>query len=178
MDVPSAYTADLDDVVLGEIERLLDDAFAGAWDANDWEHTLGGVHVLVRDGGALVGHASVVQRRIVCGDRPLRTGYVEAVAVRSDRRREGIGSLAMDVAERVIVRAYDLGALSDGTGIDGYYERRGWIRWRGPTAVVTPEGTARTPEEDGGVLVLRTPTTPELDLGGTIACDWRPGDVW
>lgn len=178
MDVVSAHTADVDDAVLAEVERLLEDAFEGGWDASDWEHTLGGMHVLVRDEGELVGHASVVQRRIVCADRAIRTGYVEALAVRSDRRREGIGSLAMAAAERVIHRGYDLGALADGTGIDGYYERRGWLRWLGPTAVVTPAGVVRTPEEDGGVLVLRTPTSPKLDLARTIACDWRPGDVW
>jgi hypothetical protein len=36
----------------------------------------------------------------------------------------------------------------------------------------------RTAEEDGNVLVLRTPATDDLDLAGPITCDWRPGDVW
>ena len=36
-----------------------------------------------------------------------------------------------------------------------------------------------TPEEDGLVMVRRTPTTPsDLDLDAPISCDWRPGDVW
>ncbi|MBI4485997.1 MAG: hypothetical protein HY655_08310 [Acidobacteria bacterium] len=29
-----------------------------------------------------------------------------------------------------------------------------------------------------GIMILRTPRTPDLDLHGLIACDWRPGDVW
>ena len=35
-----------------------------------------------------------------------------------------------------------------------------------------------TPEDDGGVLILETPTTGALDLDATLACDWREGDVW
>jgi aminoglycoside 2'-N-acetyltransferase I len=79
-------------------------------------------------------------------------------------------------AERVIAAAYDLGALS--TGLDGFYERSGWLRWLGPTFVVAPSGLTRTEEDDGGVLVLRTPTSPGLDPEGPLACDWRSGDVW
>jgi aminoglycoside 2'-N-acetyltransferase I len=36
----------------------------------------------------------------------------------------------------------------------------------------------RTPEEDGGILILRTPMTPPLDLTAALSCEWRPGDVW
>jgi aminoglycoside 2'-N-acetyltransferase I len=71
---------------------------------------------------------------------------------------------------------YELGAL--GTGSPAFYERLGWLRWRGPTFVHTDRGLERTPEEDGGVLVLPTPTSPAIDLDAPISCDWRPGDVW
>jgi aminoglycoside 2'-N-acetyltransferase I len=108
----------------------------------------------------------------------IRTGYVEGLAVRRDYRRRGLASVAMAQAERVITAAYDLGALSDGTNIEGFYERRGWLTWRGPTSVASLAGLRRTPDDDGGVLVLRTPSSPDLDLDGGIACDWRPGDVW
>ncbi len=160
------------------MRSFLDAAFQGEFADEDWEHALGGVHVVVRDGGELVAHAAVVQRRLVVGERPLRAGYVEAVAVRGDRRREGLAATAMTAAERIVASAYDLGALSDGTGIDGFYERRGWLRWVGETWVVTPTGLRRTEEDDGSVYVLRTPMSPDLDPAGAIACDWRPGDVW
>ena len=76
----------------------------------------------------------------------------------------------------MIAAAYDLGALS--TGLEGFYERSGWVRWLGPTYVVAPAGLMRTEGDDGGVLVLRTRTSPDLDLTGPLACDWRSGDVW
>ena len=78
---------------------------------HDWEHSLGGVHALAFDGDTLVGHAAVVQRRLLHGGRALRTGYVEGVAVRADQRRRGHGAAMMDALERVIRGAYDLGAL-------------------------------------------------------------------
>jgi aminoglycoside 2'-N-acetyltransferase I len=84
----------------------------------------------------------------------------------------------MTVAERIITTAYDLGALSDGTNIEGFYQRRGWLTWRGSTSVLSPTGMQRTVDDDGAVLILPTPTSPPLDLDDGIACDYRPGDVW
>ncbi len=125
------------------------------------------------------GHtAAVVQRRLLHQDRSVRTGYVEALAVRGDRRQRGYAAAAMDEAERVIAHGYDLGALSDGTGIDGFYQRRGWVTWAGPTFVTSPDGPRWPPDGGGGVLVLRTPTSPPLDLSSPLGCDWRGGDVW
>ena len=79
---------------------------------------------------------------------------------------------------RVIGEGYELGALGDGSGIPGFYQRLGWETWQGPTWVAGPDGPERTAEEDGSILVLRTPATGELDLAGPITCDWRAGDVW
>ena len=45
----------------------------------DWEHALGGVHAVAWLDGEVVGHASVVQRRLLHDGRALRTGYVEGV---------------------------------------------------------------------------------------------------
>jgi aminoglycoside 2'-N-acetyltransferase I len=80
----------------------------------------------------------------------------------------------MDAIERVILRAYDLGAL--GASDDGlpFYTRRGWRPWDGPLQVLTPDGLVGTPDEEGWILVFGT----ELS-GGTLTCaDWRNGDVW
>jgi aminoglycoside 2'-N-acetyltransferase I len=172
------HTAELSAAQLGEVRRLLDAAFAGRFGDDDWEHTLGGVHFLVLEQDELVGHVAVVQRRLVHRNRAVRTGYVEGLAVRGDRRRRGHAAAAMAEAERLIERAYDLGGLSDGTGIEGYYQRRGWLAWAGPTFVLGPDGPRWTPEEDGTVLLRRTPTSPELDLSAPLGCDWRPGDAW
>ncbi|HSV65569.1 MAG TPA: GNAT family N-acetyltransferase, partial [Mycobacteriales bacterium] len=84
-EVRTAHTADLDAGILKAARALLDDVFAGDMTDHDWEHALGGVHALAWEGAELVGHAAVVQRRLLHGGRALRTGYVEGVGVRADR---------------------------------------------------------------------------------------------
>jgi aminoglycoside 2'-N-acetyltransferase I len=172
-------TADLTPEELQALRRLLDPAFgAGRFTEDDWQHTLGGLHVLAVEDGELVAHAAVVDRTLRAGGRPLRTGYVEGVATRSDRRRQGLARLVMREAEATIRQRHELGALSDGSGIPGFYERLGWEHWRGPTFVEAAPEPLRTEDDDGGVMVLRTPTTGALDLTAPLVCDWRPGDPW
>ena len=64
-----------------------------------FDNVLGGVHALILEGGELIGHGSVVQRRMVHAGRALRTGWIEGVAVRADRRRQGHGALLMAALE-------------------------------------------------------------------------------
>lgn len=170
------HTADLDTAALEAVRSLLDHAFEGDFSDDDWEHALGGVHALIWEDGELVGHAAVVQRRLFNQGRALRTGYVEGVGVRSDRRQRGHGGALMDAVERVIRGAYELGALSASGEAVEFYAGRGWRRWRGPTSVLTPAGISRTEDDDGGVYVL-TLEVP-LDLDSELTCDWRDGDVW
>ena len=178
IEVVTTHTSDLGVDDRRGLRALLDEAFEGAYTDEDWDNTLGGMHVLARDGADLLGHASVVQRRLTHGGQALRTGYVEGVAVAGGHRRTGIAARALDEIERIIRSAYEVGALSDGTDIPGFYERRGWLRWRGPTSVLTPRELRRTPEEDRLVHVLPTPASPTLDPADALTCDWRPGDAW
>jgi aminoglycoside 2'-N-acetyltransferase I len=175
MSVRTAHTADLDAATLDAARALLYDVF-GDMTADDWEHSLGGIHALAWEDGELVGHASVVQRRLLHDGRALRTGYVEGVGVRADRQRRGHGAAMMAALERVIRGAYHLGALGATDEAARFYEALGWQQWRGPTSAITPAGVVRTPDEDGGIYVL--PLTHPLDLSGELACDWREGDVW
>jgi aminoglycoside 2'-N-acetyltransferase I len=175
-DVRTAHTADLDATTLEVARALLDDVFEGEMSDDDWEHALGGVHALVWEGADLVGHASVIQRRLLHQGRALRTGYVEGVGVRADRRRRGYGGAMMEALERVIRGAYELGALGATDEAIEFYARRGWKRWRGPTSALTPTGISRTQDDDGGIFVL--PLTVPLNLEGELTCDWRQGDVW
>jgi aminoglycoside 2'-N-acetyltransferase I len=170
------HTAHLPARTLAAARALLDDAFDGDFDDEDWDHALGGLHALARDDGELVGHGAVVQRRLLHGGRALRTGYVEAVAVAPAHRRSGVASALMARLEDVVRGAYDLGALGATDDGAALYAARGWQRWRGPTSVLGPAGTVRTPDDDGAVLVL--PGAVPLDLDGTLTCDWRDGDVW
>ncbi len=175
-EVRTAHTADLDPAVLAAARELLEDVFAGDFSEDDWEHALGGMHALAWDGSELVAHASVVQRRLLHGGRALRGGYVEGVGVRASRRGEGHGAAVMAPVERIIARAYDLGALGTTEMAASFYAARGWRPWPGPTWALTPDGLRRTPDEDGGIYVL--PGAAALDPSAALACDWRDGDVW
>ena len=173
------FTPDLGHLAV-ELRALLDAAWAGKEDEfsdTDWGSALGGTHVFLEVGGAIVSHASVVGRILESGEHPMRTGYVEAVATRERDRGRGYASELMRAATDLIDERYELGAL--GTGLFDFYARFGWERWRGPTSVRTDDGELGTPHEDGFVMVHRTPTTPaDVDLDAPISCDWRPGDVW
>jgi aminoglycoside 2'-N-acetyltransferase I len=175
-DVRIAHTADLDAATLEGARGLLYAAFGDEMTDADWEHALGGIHALVMEGDEVIGHASVVQRRLLHGGRALRAGYVEGVAVRADRRRRGHGAAMMDALERVVRGAYEVGALGATDEAVELYTRRGWKRWEGPTSALTPTGITRTADEDGWVYVLAVGVP--LDLSGELTCDWRDGDVW
>jgi aminoglycoside 2'-N-acetyltransferase I len=154
--------------------------FVAAWDGGftdeDWDHTFGGVHVLRSVDGELVSHGAVAERTLWLDDRPLRVGYLEAVATLPRVQGRGHGSAVVDALDAIVRDEYDLGGLS--TGRRGFYERIGWLLWRGPLAVRTPEGDVPTPEERNAIMVLPTPRMPDPDVDGTLVCDWRSGDVW
>lgn len=174
-------TAQLTSDEVVAIRGLLWAAFpAGDDDAgfteDDWHHALGGNHVLVTADGRIVAHAAVVERPIEFGGRRLRTGYVEAVATAPDARRRGHGTRAMVAVGELIRDGFEIGML--GTGEHRFYERLGWSTWRGPSFLRTDAGPVATPDDDGYLMVLRTPSTPELDPDAPVSCDWRAGDVW
>ena len=156
-ELRTAHTADLDPADLKAARALLDEVFNGEVTEADWEHALGGVHALVWDGPTLIGHGSVIQRRLLHQGRALRAGYVEAVAVRADRQGEGHGATVMGALERVLRGAYDLGALGSTDEGAGFYAARGWQLWRGPSCALTPAGVRRTADDDGCLYVLPEP---------------------
>jgi aminoglycoside 2'-N-acetyltransferase I len=175
MRVRLAHTADLNAETLLAARRLLDEVFDDMTDG-DWEHALGGVHALAWEGPELVGHASVIQRRLLHNGKALRAGYIEGVAVRRDRQRRGCGAAMMDELERLVRGAYDVGALGASDEGAAFYAARGWRLWRGPSSALTPDGIRRTADDDGCIYVL--PVTIPLDLDGELTCDWRDHDVW
>jgi len=173
-------TARLSQAEMAAIRALLWTAFGDdeeeAFREEDWSHSIGGVHFVLERAGGVVGHASVVEREIHVGGMPLRTGYVEAVATAPEVQGTGLGSRVMEAVNAHIRERFELGAL--GTGRHSFYERLGWLTWRGPSFVRMPEGDLPTPDDDGFILVLPTPASPALDLSAPISCDRRPGDAW
>ncbi|HEX4061526.1 MAG TPA: GNAT family N-acetyltransferase [Streptosporangiaceae bacterium] len=174
-ELQTGHTGELDPGALAAGRALLYDVFDDMTD-HDWEHALGGLHALVWEDGELIGHASVIQRRLLHGGRALRAGYVEGVGVRADRRGRGHGAAMMDALERVIRGAYDLGALGATDEAAAWYAARGWQLWRGRCSALTPDGIVRTEDEEDCIYVL--PLSVPLDLTGELTCDWRDGDVW
>lgn len=154
------------------VRAFLERAFDGDFTEEDWQHCLGGRQVLVVEDGEVVAHGAVVPRTLWHGERELRCGYVEGVAVREDRRGRGLGAAVMAAVEEVVRHEYELGALSSTDSGLGFYEGRGWERWRGRLLA----GGERTPDDEGGVFVL--PVGVSLDLDGDLACEPRPGCDW
>jgi aminoglycoside 2'-N-acetyltransferase I len=171
------------DELSSEAVASLRELFAAAWADDpdgftdqDWDHALGGRHFILDERGEIVAHASVVERELHADGHRLATGYVEAVATSPRHQRRGHGSVLMLEVDDYIDRTFRLGALDTGSPL--FYERLGWVVWKGPTFVRTGTGLTRTEDEDGSVLVRLTPTSPKLDLRAPISCDWRPGEVW
>ena len=181
MEIRTAATGQLTAGELASVRALLVDAFGGEFGDDDWDHALGGVHVLALDDRgdgdrSVVGHAAVVGRVLVAGERALRAGYVEAVATAPARQGRGVGSTVMARAGELVRGAAEVGALA--TGRHGFYARLGWERWRGPTSVARPAGREPTPDDDDAVMVLRFGPSAGLALDLPLTCDDRPGDPW
>ncbi|MCX5204007.1 GNAT family N-acetyltransferase [Streptomyces sp. NBC_00237] len=174
----TVHTAHLTPAELVGIRALLDTAFDGDFADEDWEHALGGMHALITDEeGELLAHGSLVARRVLHRERSLRIGYVEAVAVRPDRQREGLGSRIMAALEEIVDGAYVFGALSASDAGAALYAGRGWQVWPGGLAALGPVGVVPLPEEEGTTYVRAGVGRSLPDPQATLFFDWRDGDV-
>ncbi len=176
---------DLDVVTSDQIDRntrsalrsLWHNAFGDSFTEDDADHAYGGVHVLARDEAELVGHASVVPRRIRFGDGPwLDVGYVEAVSTAPERQGEGLGRATMQRLRQEIAERWPVAMLSTGRAT-GFYERLGWERWRGTSYTSTSAGEVPD-DEHGGLMILRLDPSVVPDLTVSVTCEDRPGDAW
>ncbi len=131
------------------------------------------IHVLGYLGEELVSHALWVERTLVYQGRPLRCAYVEAVATEPRYQGRGYASRVLRALATAIA-SFDVGGLSPSD--PAFYTRLGWELWQGPLAVATDAGVTPTPDE--GVMILRLPNTPPLDLHATLIAPWRVGEIW
>ena len=126
-------------------------------------------------GEVLVGHAVVTTRWLQAVDLPLlRTAYVDAVATSPAQQRQRIGSAVMSRLASA-VSDWDVACLE--TEHVAFYERLGWEEWRGPLAGRSGEELIPTPDQRG-VMVLRLPKTPELDLDTLLTIEATPARIW
>ena len=152
-------SAELGAAEIAEIRQLLSAAFGDdpeeRFEDADWEHALGGVHIVVddrrRDRGPRRGRRARAPRRRATDPDGLRGG-----------RRDGARSTRRRASGRARWRSSGrssrptTSSARSAPGSHHFYERLGWETWRGPAFVRTPDGDRRTPEDEGYILVLRT----------------------
>jgi aminoglycoside 2'-N-acetyltransferase I len=135
----------------------------------------GGRHFMAYRDGELLSHAVVTTRWLhVEGQGRLRTAYVDAVATLPAYQRRGYGTAVLQLLARS-VDDYDVGGLQSDR--PEFYERLGWELWRGRLAVQSQEGTIPTPDQRG-IMILRLPGTPALDLDGELTVESDGGRLW
>jgi len=135
----------------------------------------GGRHFLGYLGAELVSHAVVTTRWAQPeGLRELKTAYVDAVATLPLFQSRGCASavmrhLAADIGD------FELSCLE--TERIGFYERLGWEVWRGSLAGRSEQGLIPTPDQRG-VMVLRLPRTPPIDLEMALTIECQRERIW
>ena len=135
----------------------------------------GGRHFLGFLEDALVSHAVVTTRGTQPGGHPvLRTAFVDAVATDPRSQRHGAATATMRRLGEGI-EDYEIGCLQ--TDIPAFYERIGWVLWRGPLAGRREDEVVPTPHQRG-VMVLPLPTTPALDLDALLTIEAQPRRIW
>jgi aminoglycoside 2'-N-acetyltransferase I len=168
-------TAELDERARAEVIRVC----LAAHGEPDFENLFSylppdGLHVCGRLDGNLVSHAVVTTRWLQHDERPpMRTAYVDAVATDPAQQGRGHASAVMH-AVAANVPDYDIACL-ESSDAQGFYARLGWEPWRGPLAGRSESGLVPTPGE--GVMILRLPRTPALDLDGLLTVEIQ-GRIW
>lgn len=136
----------------------------------------GGMHFLAYCGGELVSHAMVTTRWLQPAGLPiLKTAWVDAMGTAPAFQGRGCGSIVMRRLAEVAAGAYEIGGLQ--TERIGFYTRLGWEKWRGPLAGRSQEGLVPTPTQEG-VMVLRLPRTPVLDLDTQLTIECQTERIW
>ena len=135
----------------------------------------GGRHFLGFLDDQLVSHAVVTNRGAQPeGHHVLRTAFVDAVATDPRFQRRGAATATMRRLGEGI-DDYEIGCLQ--TDIPAFYERIGWVLWRGPLAGRREEELVPTPHQQG-VMVLSLRATQALDLDALLSIEAQPRRIW
>ena len=135
----------------------------------------GGRHFLAYRDDELVSHAVVTTRHAQPeGHAILRTAYVDAVSTLPRYQGLGYASATM-CALAAGIGDYEIACLQ--TDIAPFYERLGWELWRGPLAGRDGDRLIPTPDQRG-VMALRLPQTPAVDLDLGLTIERQPSRIW
>lgn len=176
LSVQRAETWELPPALRAEIIRVC----IAAHEEEDFQNLFsyirsGGRHFLALRGDELVSHAVVTTRWLQPQGHPrLKTAYVDAVATHPAAQGQGYGSAVMR-ALAAGIEDYAIACLE--TDIPGFYTRLGWDLWRGPLAGRESDGEIVPTPEQTGILILRLPHTPVLNLGSLLTIE-IDGRIW
>ncbi len=172
----SIRTSDVDEVLRSQIVRLCVAAHQEPDFVNLFSYLpADGLHVLATATGRLVGHAVVTTRWLQPGTSPLlRTAYVDAVATSPRHQGRGIGSAVVRYLATVIAD-YEIACLE--TDRQRFYRNLGWEEWRGPLGGRSRHGLIPTPDQTG-IMILRLPATPRLDLDAPLTIEANQWRIW
>ncbi|MBE2234580.1 MAG: GNAT family N-acetyltransferase [Anaerolinea sp.] len=177
MILVSAFTEELDAATRAAIIEIC----VAAHQEEDFRNLFayvssGGWHFLAWSGEQLLSHALVTTRWLQPeGHQLLKTAYVDAVASLPAGQGRGFGSAVLRYLADQVAQDYDIACLE--TERTAFYERLGWERWRGPLAGRSDQGLIPTPEQSG-IMILRLPQTPVIDLTTLLTIECQPGRIW
>lgn len=175
--VTSACTEDLDVTTRNAIVEVC----VAAHQEEDFRNLFtfvpaGGWHFLAWSGAQVFSHALVTTRWLQPeGHQLLKTAYVDAVATLPAGQGRGYGSALLRHLADQVAPEYDIACLE--TEQTAFYERLGWQQWRGALAGRSEQGIVPTPEQSG-IMILRLPQTPALDLTTLLTIECQPGRIW
>jgi aminoglycoside 2'-N-acetyltransferase I len=162
---------------LAAIRAPCDLAFVGEYGDDDFDHALGGLHVIAFDGDQMISHAALVPRDLIAGSVLLHVGYVESVVTDQRWQGHGHGTAVMRRVGELVAERFHLGVLS--TGEHDFYSHVGWQSWEGPTFVDHgANGRERTADDDDSIMILRHPASPAVTTTDALVCTPRQGDNW
>lgn len=131
IEYTSKHTFHLSKIEKEILYSLLTESFGDDFSLDDFQHALGGMHILAYYQDKMVGHVAVVQRNMAINNNPISVGYVEAMAVLKDYRRQGVGKELLIQANGIIKSCYQLGLLSASEKGVPLYSLLGWRKWEG-----------------------------------------------
>jgi GNAT superfamily N-acetyltransferase len=178
LKIHTLRTAELDETQRNAIIRLCVEAHQEP----DFENLFvylppDGLHIMAYLGERLVSHAVVTARWMQPEGHPiLKSAYVDAVSTSPDVQGRGCGSAVMRRLANVISSDYEIAGLHTDDKLH-FYAQVGWEEWRGALAGRGENGELTFTPDQKGIMILRLPRTPSLNLDGLLTIEVS-GRIW
>lgn len=133
------------------------------------------LRVMAYRGERMIGHVVISTRWMQPeGCAVLRSAYMDEVAVIRAEQGKGVGKAMMQQVT-TLIQDYEIGGLE--TSVPNFYATVGWELWRGSLAGRGAKGLIPTPQQRG-IMILRLPKTPPLDLDGWLTIEEQTERIW